>query len=115
MHSVLTVLRKKETFFKPAAAAMIAGFLAHCRIDRDTRIPIAILSHDQCLRKLFVLCSACRPGFLYRLPQVPYAIAGVFHVPMIFLMAFMANMGYDQSRFIPAELMSNWLYITRPW
>ena len=27
VHSVLTVLRKKETFFMPAAIAMIAGFL----------------------------------------------------------------------------------------
>src|SRR6188768_2949122 len=28
-HSVLTILRKKETFFWPAVVAMIAGFLCH--------------------------------------------------------------------------------------
>ena len=34
--------------------------------------------------------------------------------PMIFLMTFMANMGYDQSDAIPVALMSNWLFVHAP-
>ena len=114
VHSVLTVFRKKETFFKPAAAAMIAGFVVHAIAITMKAVEL----HSLPIRGLSEGCSffaaLAVPGFFivyakYRIPSL-----GVFAFPMIFLMTFMANMGYDQSDVIPSELMSNWLYIHTP-
>jgi len=114
MHSVLTVLRKKETFFTPAAAAMIAGFLAHAASIGILAFQLRSFPMTNVYESFSFFAALAVPVFFivcrkYRMPSL-----GVFMFPMIFLMAFMANMGYDQSRFIPAELMSNWLYIHTP-
>lgn len=113
-HSVLTVLRKKETFFWPAAIAMIAGFICQAAAIAykayDTHsFPVTRLDES-----FSFFAALAVPVFFivylkYRIPSL-----GVFAFPMIFIMTFMANMGYDQSDAIPAVLMSHWLYIHTP-
>ena len=113
-HSVLTVLRKKETFFKPAAAAMAAGFFCHAASIGIHAYQLQSFPMTNVYESFSFFAALAVPVFFvvyrkYRMPSL-----GVFMFPMIFLMTFMANMGYDQSRVIPAELMSNWLYIHTP-
>jgi cytochrome c-type biogenesis protein CcsB len=114
VHSVLTVLRKKETFFKPAAAAMIAGFICHAASIGLQAGELGSLPLTQLYESFSFFAALAVPGFFivywkYRIPSL-----GVFAFPMIFLMTFMANMGYDQSDAIPLVLRSNWLYIHTP-
>jgi len=114
VHSVLTVIRKKETLFKPAAAAMIAGFVLHVTAIAMKAIELHSFSIRGLPEGFSFFAALAVPGFFivyakYRLPSL-----GVFAFPMIFVMTFLANMGYDQSDFIPSQLMSNWRYIHIP-
>src|SRR6185436_18993994 len=114
VHSVLTVFRKKETFFKPAAAAMIAGFIVHVIAITLKAMELHSFSIRGISEGFSFFAALAVPGFFivyakYRLPSL-----GVFVFPMIFVMTFMAYMGYDQSNIIPSQLMSNWRYIHIP-
>src|SRR3954469_17526111 len=88
VHSVLTVIRKKETFFKPAAAAMIAGFIFHAisigmkAVDLHS-FPITRLSES-----FSFFAALAVPGFFIVYAKYRIQSFGVFAFPMIFLMTF---------------------------
>jgi cytochrome c-type biogenesis protein CcsB len=114
VHSVVTVIRRKETFFKPAAAAMIAGFICQAISITMKAVEIHSFPITRLSESFSFFAALAVIGFFivyakYRIPSL-----GVFAFPMIFLMSFMANMGYDQSDVIPSQLMSNWPYIHTP-
>jgi len=114
VHSVLSVFRKKETFFIPASIAMIAGFICHATSIGMKAYALHTLPMTQLYEGFSFFAALAVPVVFivywkYRIPSL-----GVFAFPMIFLMTFMANMGYDQSDAIPTVLMSNWLYIHTP-
>jgi len=114
MHSVLTVLRKKETFFWPAAAAMAAGFVFQATAIGYKAYELQSFPVTRLDESFSFFAALAVPVFFivylkYRIPSL-----GVFAFPMIFLMTFMANVGYDQSDAVPAVLMSHWLYIHIP-
>lgn len=114
VHSVLTVLRKKETFFKPAAAAMIAGFICHAASIGIQAYRLQSFPLTQLYESFSFFAALAVPVFFIVYSKYKIPSLGVFVFPMIFLMTFMANMAYDQSDAIPAVLMSNWLYIHTP-
>jgi cytochrome c-type biogenesis protein CcsB len=114
MHSVLTILRKKETLFIPASIAMIAGFLCQATAIGYKAYELHSLPLTQPYESFSFFAALAVPVFFvvywkYRIPSL-----GVFAFPTIFLFTFMANMAYDQSDAIPTVLMSNWLYIHTP-
>jgi len=114
VHSVLTIIRKKETFLVPAAIAMAAGFICQAASIGIQAYGIQSFPLTRLSESFSFFAALAVPVFFtvywkYRIPSL-----SVFAFPMIFLMAFMANIGYDKTTDRPAILMSNWLYIHIP-
>jgi|SRR5688572_6179660 len=111
VHSVLTVLRKKETFFKPAVIATLIGFVCHAasiviRALEQNGFPFA--------QRFSFFAALAVLAFLLVYWRYRIASLGVFAFPAIFVMTFAANLAYTSQNAIPEVLRSRWIYIHTP-
>jgi cytochrome c-type biogenesis protein CcsB len=113
-HSILTALKKKQTFFKPALFAVLAGFLLQVTsiILRATEVHYLPLTQQYEAFSFFGALATL--SFLIAYVKYRIAPLSVFAFPLIFLMTFVANLRYDPSSSIPPVLRSNWIFIHIP-
>jgi cytochrome c-type biogenesis protein CcsB len=114
VHSVLTTLNKKQTLFKPALVAVVAGFLLHVTSMVLRAMEVQYLPLTQRYEAFSFFAALATLGFLIAYAKYRIAPLSVFAFPVIFLMTFIANLFYDPSRSIPPVLRSNWIYIHTP-
>lgn len=113
-HSVLTALRKKQTFFKAALAATVAGFVLHVASIILRAMEVRYLPLTQQYEAFSFFAALAALGFLIAYAKYRIAPLSVFAFPLIFVMTFVANLFYDPSSSIPPVLRSNWIYIHTP-
>ena len=130
LHSVLTVLRRKQTLFGPAVVAAIAGFVSHA-----TSIVLrAYAPQNQALAQPYettfsLFAAVAVLAFLLVYWRYKIASLGFFAFPAIFVMTFMANLAYSSAAYssnaaspqtaeqlaIAREMLrSRWIYIHLP-
>jgi cytochrome c-type biogenesis protein CcsB len=113
-HSVLTALHKKQTFFKPALYAVVAGFVFQVSSIILRAAQVHYLPLTQRYEAFSFFGALATLGFLIAHAKYRIAPLSVFAFPLIFLMTFIANLFYDPSRSIPQILRSHWIYIHVP-
>ena len=114
VHAVLTALNKKQTLFRPALAAVVAGFVSHAVSIVMHAMEVRYLPITQQYEAFSFFGALAALGFLIAYAKYRIAPLSVFAFPLIFIMTFVANMFYDPSSSIPPALSSNWLYIHTP-
>ncbi len=114
VHSVLTALKKKQTFFKPALAAVSAGFVLHVASIVLRAMDLHYLPLTQQYEAFSFFGALAALGFLIAYAKYRIAPLSVFAFPLIFVMTFVANLFYDPSTSIPPILRNNWIYIHTP-
>jgi cytochrome c-type biogenesis protein CcsB len=113
LHSVLTVLRKKETLFKPAVVATLVGFGFHAASILIRASQVQTFAFTQRYESFSLFAALAALAFL--LVYWKYKLAlGVFAFPAIFVMAFVANLTADEAPDTPEMLRSRWIYIHTP-
>src|SRR5438876_7882356 len=112
-HSVLTALKKKQTFFQPALAAVFAGFILHVASIALRALDVRYLPLTQQYEAFSFLGALTTLGFLIAYAKYRIAPLSVFAFPLIFIMTFVANLFYDPSASIPPVLRINWIYINK--
>src|SRR5688572_30975420 len=90
LHSVFTVLRKKQTLFKPAVIATLIGFACHVgsiviRVYEQQTFPLA-----QRYESFSTFAAVAVLAFLLVYWRYHIASLGIFAFPAIFLMTFVA-------------------------
>ena len=122
LHSVFTVLRKKQTLFKPAVVATLVGFAFHAAsiVVRAIHLQRFALAERYDSFSLFAALAVL--AFLLVYWKYKITSLGIFSFPTIFVMTFLAvlvapadlanNSGSQNS--IPALLSSRWIYIHTP-
>ena len=113
-HSVLSVLKRKQTFFKPALWAVIAGFVCQVISIALRAYQVQYLPLTQRAESFSFFAAVAVLGFLAAYWKYEISSLGVFAFPAIFVMTFIANLFYDASDAIPPVLRSNWIYIHTP-
>src|SRR5436190_12740343 len=113
-HSVLTALKKKQAFFKPALAAVFAGFILHVASIALRALEVRYLPLTQQYEAFSFFGALTTLGFLIAYAKYRIAPLSVFVFPLIFIMTFIANLVYAPSEAFPRVLRSNWLYIHIP-
>jgi cytochrome c-type biogenesis protein CcsB len=113
-HSILTVLKKKQTFFKPSAIAVFAGFLCHAASIVLTAYEVRYIPLTQRYESFSFFAAVAALAFFVVYYKYRIASLGVFAFPAIFFATFVANFAYDPSASIPEALRSNWIYIHTP-
>src|SRR5437867_3537683 len=117
VHSVLTVLKRKQAFFGPAAIAVGVGFACQAAsivirgVERGS-IPLTQTYESFSFFAAVAVLAFFLVYFKYRMASL-----GVFAFPVIFIMTFMANLDRDSAGSIPAVLRlpgSEWIYIHTP-
>jgi cytochrome c-type biogenesis protein CcsB len=114
LHSVLSVLNKKHTFFKPALGAVVAGFACHALSIVLRGMEVQYLPITQRYEAFSFFGALIALGFLVAYAKYRITPLSVFVFPLIFVMTFIANLTYDPSNSIPGILRSNWIYIHIP-
>ena len=114
LHSVLTVLKKKHTIFKPALVAVIVGFACHAASIVLRGMEVHSLPITQTYEAFSFYGALTALGFLVAYAKYRIAPLSVFVFPLIFIMTFVANLSYDQSSSVPVMLRSKWIYIHIP-
>jgi cytochrome c-type biogenesis protein CcsB len=114
LHSVLTVLNKKHTIFKPALTAVTAGFAFHAASIVLRGLEVRYLPITQRYEAFSFFGALAALGFLIAYSKYRISPLSVFVFPLIFVMTFIANLFYDPSPSIPSILRSNWIYIHIP-
>jgi len=114
VHAVLTALNKKQTLFKPALAAVSAGFVLHVASIFLRAMEVHYLPLTQQYEAFSFFGALATLGFLIAYAKYGIAPLSVFAFPLIFIMTFIANLVYDPSQSIPPVLRSNWIYIHTP-
>jgi cytochrome c-type biogenesis protein CcsB len=115
VHSVLTVLKRKQPFSRPALLAVSAGLVCHVTSIILRGVELRYLPLTQRAEAFSFFAALATMGFLlayakYRIPSL-----SVFAFPLIFIMTFVANLFYDPTNSIPQVLRSNWIYIHTPF
>src|SRR5881397_2905140 len=100
-HSVLTALKKKQAFFKPALAAVFAGFILHVASIALRALEVRYLPLTQQYEAFSFFGALTTLGFLIAYAKYRIAPLSVFAFPLIFVMTFVANLFYDPSASIP--------------
>jgi cytochrome c-type biogenesis protein CcsB len=114
LHAALTALNKKQIFFRPALAAVSAGFVLHVTsiVLRAMEVQYLPLTQQYEAFSFFgALATLC---FLIAYARYRIAPLSLFVFPLIFIMTFIANLAtlfHDPSQPIPPVLRSNWIYI----
>ncbi len=114
LHSILTVLNKKHTIFKPALAAVVAGFVCHVASIVMRGLEVRYIPITQRYEAFSFFGALLALAFLIAYAKYRIAPLSVFVFPLIFIMTFVANLYYDPSPSIPEILRSNWIYIHIP-
>ena len=114
VHSILSVFKKKQTFFKPALAAVITGFGCHILAIIFRAVDVQYLPLTQKFESFSFFAAVAVLGFLLAYWKYRISSLAVFAFPAIFIMTFIANLFYDASGAIPPVLRSNWIYIHTP-
>ena len=114
VHSVLTALKRKQTFFRPALAAVCGGFVLHVLSIVLRAVDVQYLPLTQQYEAFSFFGALATLGFLIAYAKYRIAPLSVFAFPLIFIMTFVANLVYDPSASIPPVLRSNWIYIHTP-
>jgi cytochrome c-type biogenesis protein CcsB len=114
LHCVFTIIRKKQTLFKPAVVATLIGFVFHV-----TSIAIGAYEHqtfapDQRYESFSFFAALAVLAFLLVYWRYKISSLGVFAFPAIFVMTFVANLTYFQRESVPEMLRSRWIYIHTP-
>ena len=97
VHSVLTTLNKKQTFFKPALVAVTAGFVLHVIAIVLRAMEVQYLPLTQRYEAFSFFGALAALGFLIAYAKYRIAPLSVFAFPVIFIMTFIANLFYDPS------------------
>jgi cytochrome c-type biogenesis protein CcsB len=113
-HAALTALLRKQTFFRPALAAVSAGFVVHALSIALRALEVHYLPLTQQYETFSFFGALAALGFLIAYAKYRIAPLSVFAFPLIFVMTFIANLVYDPSSSIPPVLRSNWIYIHTP-
>src|SRR5215468_8428362 len=113
-HSILTALNKKQTFFRPALYAVMAGFVFQVSSIIVRAAQVHYLPLTQRYEAFSFFGALATLGFLIAYAKYRIAPLSVFAFPLIFIMTFVANLFYDPSASIPPVLRSNWIYIHTP-
>src|SRR5207247_10787291 len=111
-HSVLTALKKKQTFFQPALAAVFGGFILHVASIALRALDVHYLPLTQQYEAFSFFGALATLGFLIAYAKYRIAPLSVFAFPFIFVMTFLANLVYDPSSFISPVLRIHGNYIT---
>ena len=114
VHSVFSVLKKKQTFFRPAAAAVVTGFVCHAASITMRAYELRTIPLIQRYESFSFFAAVVVLAFFIVYAKYRIASLGVFAFPAIFIMTFMANLAYTPSDSIPQALQSNWIYIHTP-
>jgi cytochrome c-type biogenesis protein CcsB len=113
-HSVLTALKKKQTFFGPALIAVCAGFVLQVLSIVLRAMEVHYLPLTQQYEAFSFFGALATLGFLIAYAKYRIASLSVFAFPLIFIMTFIANLVYTPAESIPSILRSNWIYIHPP-
>jgi ABC-type uncharacterized transport system permease subunit len=111
LHSVLTVLRKKQTLFAPALIATAAGFLCHAASITLGAYEIQILARWGWHESFSLFAAAAVLAFLIVYWKYRIATLGVFAFPAIFVMTFIAELAYEPTASLSARPQSAWIYV----
>jgi cytochrome c-type biogenesis protein CcsB len=114
VHAALTTFKKKQTFFRPALAAVFAGFVLHVTSIVLSAMEARDLPLTQRYESFSFFGALAALGFLITYAKYRIAPLSVFAFPVIFIMTFLANLFYDPSRSIPEALRRNWIYVHAP-
>jgi len=116
LHSVLTVLRKKQTFFKPAVVATVIGFGFHAASIAVRAYELRTFAVTQAHESFSLFAALAVLAFLlvywkYKIPTI-----GSLAFPAIFVMTFVAMLTYNVQGSVPVPemLRSRWVYIHAP-
>ncbi|HET9943232.1 MAG TPA: hypothetical protein VFR05_07825, partial [Terriglobia bacterium] len=101
VHSVLTVLRKKETLFKPAVVATLIGFVFHTASIVSRAWEQHSFLFAQRYESFSFFAALAVLAFLLVYWRYRIASIGVFAFPAIFVMTFLANLAYTTQESIP--------------
>jgi cytochrome c-type biogenesis protein CcsB len=113
LHSILTVLRKKQTLFRPAVVAMLVGFASHAASIAIRAYELQAFTLSQRYESFSLFAALAVLAFLLVYWKYKIASLGIFCFPAIFVMTFIANLTYTSQASIPM-LRSRWLYIHTP-
>src|SRR5262249_23262710 len=117
LHSVLTVLREKQTFFKPAAIAVLIGFILHATSIAMRGFELLSIPLTQTYEGFSFFAAVVVLAFFLAYSKYRIASLGVFAFPVIFIMTFMANLDREAAGAIPQVLRyqgREWIYIHTP-
>jgi cytochrome c-type biogenesis protein CcsB len=114
VHSILTVLKRKPTFFNPAFMAVSAGLICHTASIILRGIEVQYIPLTQRSEAFSFFAALATMGFFIAYAKYRIASLSIFAFPLIFIMTFIANMFYDPTNSIPEVLRSNWIYIHTP-
>lgn len=114
LHSVLTVLRKKQTLFKPAVIATLIGFGCHAASIAIRAFQLQTLALAQRYESFSLFAALAVLAFLLVYWKYKISSLGIFAFPAIFVMTFIANLAYNSQDVIPEILRSRWIYIHTP-
>jgi cytochrome c-type biogenesis protein CcsB len=114
LHSVLTVLRKKQTLFKPAVVATLIGFACHATSIAIRAYELQRFALAQRYESFSFFAALAVLAFLLVYWRYKIASLGIFSFPAIFVMTFIANLAYTTQDSVPELLRSRWIYIHTP-
>jgi cytochrome c-type biogenesis protein CcsB len=115
LHSVLTVLRKKQTLFKPAVIATVLGFGFHAASIAVRALDLQRFTIAERYESFSFFAALAVLAFLLVYWKYRMTSLGVFSFPAIFVMTFIAVlMPQEFQGSIPELLSSRWIYIHTP-
>ena len=114
LHSVLTVLRKKQTLFKPAVVATLIGFACHAASIAIRAYELQRFALAQRYESFSFFAALAVLAFLLVYWKYKIDSLGIFSFPAIFVMTFIANLAYTTQDSVPELLRSRWIYIHTP-
>jgi cytochrome c-type biogenesis protein CcsB len=114
LHSVITVLRKKQTLFKPAVVATLIGFACHAASIALRAYELQTFPLTQPYESFSFFAALAVLAFLLVYWKYRISSLGIFSFPAIFVMTFVANLAYTSQDSVPELLRSRWIYIHTP-
>jgi len=115
LHSVFTVLRKKQTLFKPAVVATLLGFACHAAAIAYRAFDLQSFAPAQPYESFSFFAALAVLAFLVVYWKYKIASLGVLSFPVIFVMTFIAVLASQNSvDSVPEMLSSRWIYIHTP-
>jgi cytochrome c-type biogenesis protein CcsB len=114
VHSVLTVLRRKQTLFKPAVVATLLGFACHATSIALRARDLQSLPITQVADSTSVFAALAVLAFLLVYWKYRISSLDVFAFPAIFVMTFIANLASNSADLYPEILRSHWKIIHIP-